>query len=81
MKTAAYILNSVPKKSVQKTHFALWTRGKPTLNHFHVLGCPIKVSIYILVEKKTDPIIVSASLGIRRGLNGTYFVVPQEEIK
>ena len=36
LKTAAYILNQVPCKSVSKTPYELWSQKKPSLRHFHV---------------------------------------------
>ena len=46
IKTANYILNRVPSKSVPKTPFELWTNRKPSLNHFQVWGCPVEVRLY-----------------------------------
>ena len=43
IKTAVYILNQVPSKSVPKTPYELMTGKKPTLKHFHVWGCKAKV--------------------------------------
>ena len=34
LKTAIYILNRVPSKSVLKTPYELWTGREPSLNHF-----------------------------------------------
>ena len=39
LKTAIYILNRVPSKSVLKTPYELWTGREPSLNHFCVWGC------------------------------------------
>ena len=36
LKTAAYILNQVPSKSVPKTSYELLSQKKPSLRHFHV---------------------------------------------
>ncbi|XP_075099082.1 uncharacterized protein LOC142175970 [Nicotiana tabacum] len=55
LKTVSYILNRVPTKSVLKTPFELWTTRKPSLNHFHIWGCPAEIRIYSPTEKKTDP--------------------------
>ena len=55
IKTANYILNRVPSKSVPKTPFELWTSRKPSLNHFQVWGCPAEVRLYNPQEKKLDP--------------------------
>src|SRR5262249_28027255 len=55
IKTALYILNRVPSKSILKTPFELWTGRKSSFNHFRVWGCPAEVKIYNPFEKKTDP--------------------------
>ena len=39
LKTAAYILNQVPSKSVPEIPYELWSNNKPSLRHFHVWGC------------------------------------------
>ena len=52
IKTAIYILNRVPSKSVPKTPFELWTSRKPSLNHFRVRGCPAEVRLYNPQKKK-----------------------------
>ena len=54
IKTATYILNRVPSKSVPKTPFELWTDRKPSLNHFKVWGCPAEVKIYDPSLNKTN---------------------------
>ena len=35
-KTAVYILNRVPSKTVAKTPYELWTSKKPSIRHLHV---------------------------------------------
>ena len=55
IKTANYILNRVPSKSVPKTPFELWTSRKPSLNHFRVWRCPAEVRLYNPQVKKLDP--------------------------
>ena len=59
LKTAAHILNRVPSKSVPKTPYELWTGKKPTLNYFHVWGCPAEARIFNPVMGKLDPKTVS----------------------
>jgi len=39
LKTTIYFLNRIPSKVVQKTHFELWMRRKPSLRHLHIWGC------------------------------------------
>ena len=45
LKTAIYIFNRVPSKSVQKILYELWTGREPSLNHFHVWGCPAEAKV------------------------------------
>jgi len=54
LKTAMYLLNRVPSKTVPKTPFELWTGRKPSLRHLHVWGCPAEVRVYNPHEKKLD---------------------------
>ncbi|GJZ97390.1 RNA-directed DNA polymerase, eukaryota, reverse transcriptase zinc-binding domain protein [Tanacetum coccineum] len=54
LRTAVYLLNRVPSKSVPKTPFELWTGRKPSLKHLHVWGCPTKARVYNPQEKKLD---------------------------
>ena len=46
IKTANYILNRVPNKSVPKTSFKLWTSRKPSLTHFLVWVCSADFRLY-----------------------------------
>lgn len=59
LKTAMYLLNRVPSKAVQKTHFELWTGRKPSLRHLHVWGCQAEIRIYNPQEKKLDARTIS----------------------
>ena len=43
LRTAAYILNQVPSKSVPKTPYELWSGKKPILHHFHVWEYKVEV--------------------------------------
>ena len=54
LKTATYILNQVPSKSVPKTPYELWSQKKLSLHHFHVWGCKVKVRPYNPQPKKLD---------------------------
>ena len=36
LETALHILSNVPSKRFSKTHFELWRRRKPSLNHFRI---------------------------------------------
>lgn len=59
LKTAVYVLNRVPSKSVPKTPFELWKGWKPSLRHLHTWGCPVEVRVYNPNMKKLDPRTVS----------------------
>ena len=59
VKTANYILNRVPSRSVELTHFELWTSRKLSLNHLHVWGCRAEAKIYNPGYKKLDSKTVS----------------------
>lgn len=55
LKIVAYILNRMPSKFVSNTPFKLWTRTKPSLNHFRIWGCPTEIGLFNPANKKTDP--------------------------
>ena len=44
LKTAIYILNRVPSKSVSKTPYELWIGRVPSLNHLRVWGSPAEAT-------------------------------------
>ena len=54
LRTADYILNQVPSKSIPKAPYELWSQKKPSLCHFHVWGCKVEVRPYNLQFKKLD---------------------------
>ena len=54
LKTALYILNRVPTKTVPLTPFELWTGRKPSLNHLKVWGCSAEVKLYNPTLSKLD---------------------------
>ena len=55
LRTATFILNQVPSKSVPKTPYELWSGKKPSLHHFHVWGCKAEIRPYNPQSKKLDP--------------------------
>ena len=59
LKTAAYILNRVPSKAVNKTPYELWTGKKPSIKHLHIWGCPTEAWPYRPHERKLDSITIS----------------------
>jgi len=50
LKTAIYILNRVPSKSVPKTPYELWTGREHSLNHFRAWGCPAETFVRWAVQ-------------------------------
>jgi hypothetical protein len=54
LKTAMHILNKVPNKSVARTPYELCTGRKPTLNYFHLWGCPAEARIFNPGQGKLD---------------------------
>ena len=77
LRTAAYILNQVPSKSVPKTPYELWSGKKPSLHHFHVWGCKAEVRPYNPQSKKLDPRTISGFfVGYCIGSRGSRFYCP-----
>jgi len=77
LKTAVYVLNRIPSKSVPKTPFELWNGWKPSLNHVHIWGCQVEVRVYNPHEKKLDPRTVSGYfIGYAEKSKGYRFYCP-----
>jgi hypothetical protein len=53
-KTAMHIVNRVPSKSVATTPYELWIGRKPTINYFHIWGCPVEARIFNPRYRKID---------------------------
>ena len=82
LKTATYLLNRVPSKSVPKTPYELWTGKKPSLKHLHVWGCPAEVRIYNPHEKKLDARTISGNfIGYSDGSKGYKFYCPNHSTR
>jgi len=74
LRTAVYILNQVPNKSVSKTPYELMSRKKPSLRHFYVWGCKAEVRPYNPQLKKLDLKTVSGFfIGYCGGSRGSRF--------
>ena len=65
LRTAAYILNQAPSKSVPKTPYELWLGKKHSLRYFHVWGCKAEVRPYNSQSKKLDS----------KNISGFFFLV------
>ena len=82
LKTAIYILNRVPSKSVPKTPYELWTGREPSLNHFRVWGCPAEAKVFNPNIGKLDPKTVSCHfIGYPEKSKGYRFYRPNRHTK
>ena len=82
LKTAIYILNRMPSKSVPKTPYELWTGREPSLNHFRVWGCPAEAKVFNLNIGKLDPKTVSCHfIGYTEKSKGYRFYWPDRHTK
>ena len=77
LKTANYILNRVPSKSVDMVPFEAWTGRRPSFNHFHIWGCQAEARFYNPAEKKLDPRTTSCRfIGYSEKSKGYKFYCP-----
>ena len=77
LKTAVYLLNRVPSKTVTKTSFELWTENSPSIKHLHVQGYPAKAQPHMPYEKKLDSRVVSCFIvGYSERSRGFRFYYP-----
>lgn len=60
LKTANYLTNRTPSKSVSLTPFQIWKNRKPSISHTHVWGCKAKARPYNPQENKLDSKTISA---------------------
>ncbi|MEJ1821137.1 hypothetical protein, partial [Escherichia coli] len=78
LETAAYLLNLVPSKSVEKTPFELWFGRKPSLSHIRIWGSPAHV-----LNKKADKLEARSDarlfIGYPRGTKGGLFYSPKDQ--
>ena len=77
LRTAMYILNRVPSKSVSSTPFELWTGRKPSLRHLHIWECPTKIRVFNPHEKKLEPRTISGYfIGYPEKFQRIYILLP-----
>jgi hypothetical protein len=82
LKTAAYIINRVPSKSVPKTPYELWNGRKSSINYFHVWGCPAEAKIFNPQIGKLDPKTISYHfIGYPEKSKGYRFYCPNRTTK
>jgi hypothetical protein len=61
LKFVTHIINCVPSKSVPKSLYELWTGNKPSINYFHMWGCPTEAKIFNPQIGKLDPKTISCN--------------------
>jgi hypothetical protein len=74
---AAFILNCVPYKSVEKTPYEIWTGKSPSLSFLKVWGCDadVKHLMPTKLEPRSDKCVF---MGYPRETKGYYFYNRQE---
>ena len=72
LETAAFTLNRVPTKSVEKTPYEIWTRKHPGLSFLKVWGCEAYVK-HLMSDKLTPKSDKCFFVGYPRETKGYYF--------
>ena len=77
LETAAFILNRVPSKSVEKTPYEIWTGKRPSMSFIKIWGCEayVKRQVSNKLEPKSDKCIF---VGYPKLTKGYYFYKPTE---
>ncbi|KAI5443592.1 hypothetical protein KIW84_012294 [Lathyrus oleraceus] len=75
--TAAYTLNRVPSKKVEKTPYEIWSGKKPHMSYMKIWGCEVYVKrqISTKLEPKSDKCLF---VGYPKETKGYYFYNPSE---
>ncbi|KAI5339875.1 hypothetical protein L3X38_019148 [Prunus dulcis] len=78
LKTANYILNRTPTKSINRIPYEVWNGRKPSIKHLRVWGCKAEAKPYNPVEKKLDPKTISGYfVGYPERTKGYRFYCPK----
>ena len=77
LETAAFTLNRVPSKVVEKTPYEMWTGKRPSLSFLKILGCEayVKRQVSNKLEPKSDKCLF---VGYPKETKGYYFYNPIE---
>ena len=75
--TAAYTLNRVPSKTVEKTPYEMWSGKKPHMSYLKIWGCEVYVKrqISTKLEPKSDKCFF---VGYPKETKGYHFYNPSE---
>ena len=77
LETAAFTLNRVPSKAVEKTPYEIWTGKRPSLSFLKIWGCEayVKCQVSNKLEPKSDKCLF---MGYPKETKGYYFYNPIE---
>ncbi|KAK9044503.1 hypothetical protein V6N11_058403 [Hibiscus sabdariffa] len=77
LETAAFTLNRVPSKSVQKTPYEIWTGKRPSMSFMKIWGCQayVKYQMSTKLEPRSHKCIF---VGYPKESKGYYFFNPKE---
>jgi hypothetical protein len=82
LNTTTHIINCLPSKSVPNTPYELWTGRKPSMNYFHIWGCPTEVKIFYPQIRELDLKIISCHfIGYPKKSKGYRFYCPNCTMK
>ena len=77
LETAAFTLNNVPSKSVDKTPYEMWTGKSPSLSFLRIWGCDVYVK-RLTSDKLTPKSDKCFFIGYPRETKGYYFYNREE---
>ena len=77
LETAAFILNRVPSKSVEKTPYEIWSGRSPNLSFMKIWGCDAYVK-RLISDKLTPKSDKCVFVGYPKETKGYYFYNPSE---
>ena len=77
LEIAAFLLNRIPSKEVEKTPYELWTRKRPGLSFLKIWGCEayVKRQASNKLASKFDKCLF---VGYPKETKGYYFYIPSE---
>ncbi|KAI5347656.1 hypothetical protein L3X38_000543 [Prunus dulcis] len=82
LKTANYVLNRVPTKSINQIPYEIWNGRKPSLKHLRTWGCKAEAKPYNPAEKKLDPKTISCHfIGYPERTKGYRFYCPHHTMR
>ncbi|KAI5343217.1 hypothetical protein L3X38_011093 [Prunus dulcis] len=82
LKTANYILNRVPTKSINQIPYEIWHGRRHSLKHLRTWGCKAEAKPYNPAEKKLDPKTVSSYfIGYPERTKGYSFYCPHHTMR